>query len=212
MSVQVRKGYYLSEKYAPLERFISYYYQIDAIRRAKPERVLFVGVGDGIVPTFLKRGGIEVTTLDFDPTLAPDVVGDIRSLPFPDASFDLTCAFEVLEHLPFAESRQAMAELARTSKRTVLISVPHRRTGIEVVLKFPGIRTLAKREFIDLALRVPIRFPGFAVSKQHYWEIDGRTTRLKAVRDALSEHLDITRETTPVLDPYRRFFELRKRA
>lgn len=208
--VQVREGYYVSKKYATLERFITYYYQIDAIRRAPEGSVLFVGVGDGLLPYFLHKAGRQVTTLDFDASLEPDVVGDLRKLPFEDNSFDIVCVFEVLEHMPFEESEQALAEIARVSRKGGVISVPHRRTAFEIVIKFPYIRSILKRDYVQLALRFPVRFPGFAVSTQHYWEIDGKTTTLSTFRTAVQKHFTITKETTPVLDSYRRFFELTK--
>ncbi|HET8581147.1 MAG TPA: class I SAM-dependent methyltransferase [Candidatus Paceibacterota bacterium] len=210
MDVQVPEGYYLTEKYASLERFISYFYQIKGIRQAAPESLLFIGVGDGVVPSLVRKS-ISMTTFDFDVSLRPDVVGDVRSIELPDRSFDAVCIYEVLEHLPFDEMKKALAELARVSKRTVLLSVPHRRTGFEFVLKFPGMRSLLKRSMIDLAFRWPVRFPGFAISTQHHWEIDGHTTTLAQFRAALSEHFDIVAEQTPVLDTYHRFFTLRVR-
>lgn len=210
MSVQVKEGYYVSKKYASLERFINYYYQIDTIRRCGSGKILFVGVGDGVVPFFLRRAGLEVVTLDFDAALAPDRVGDIRALPFADGSFDVACAFQVLEHVPFEESKVALAELARVSRGKVVLGVPHRRTGIEIVLKFPYIRSIIGRDFLRLALRIPVRFPGFAVSKQHYWEIDGHDMPLSRFRAALRERYVIEEEVTPLLDLYRRFFIVQK--
>ena len=48
--------------------------------------------------------------------------GDITTLPFPDATFDLVLAIEVLEHVPFPEL--ALAELARVARRDLVVSVP----------------------------------------------------------------------------------------
>jgi SAM-dependent methyltransferase len=211
MSAQVKEGYYTTAKYASLNRFISYQNQIDAVRSAAPETILFIGVGDGIVPDFLRKGGYTVTTLDFDALLAPDVVADVRQLPFADGSFDAVCVFEVLEHLPFEDSERALAEIARVSKRTVLISVPHRRTGFECIVRFPFIKTIIGREYLRIPILVPIRFPGFAESGQHYWEIDGRGMTLRRFRAALARHFTIEGEHTPVLDSYRRFFTLTKK-
>jgi ubiquinone/menaquinone biosynthesis C-methylase UbiE len=209
---QVKADTYFDDTYVSLERLISYFYQIDLIRKSRPKSVLFIGVGDGMVPAFLRNHVDSVTTVDIDPDLKPDVTGDIRALPFPDAAFDLVCAFEVLEHLPFDESKKALGELARVSRGDVLVSVPHRRTGFELVLKFPFIRTLTGKTYLNLPLLVPIRFPGFAVSGQHYWEIDGRTTRLKDARAMFESSCRIVAEYTPVMDSYHRFFVLKKRA
>ncbi len=50
-------------------------------------------------------------------------LADIHRLPFPNNSFDLVYALEVLEHLP--DSSTGLRELARVSQNYVLVSVPH---------------------------------------------------------------------------------------
>lgn len=209
---QVDKAYYFSKKYTTLDRFISYFYQIDTIRNEAPESVLFVGVGDGVVPDFLKNNStIKVTTLDIAADLEPDIVGDVRSIPMEDGAFDYVCAFQILEHLPFAEQENIFKEFHRVAKKGIIISVPHRRVGLELILKVPFIRTLFKRDFLRAALLVPTRFPGYEISGQHYWEIDGRTTKLSAYRAEIERYFKITREVTAPLDPYRRFFIAHKK-
>jgi hypothetical protein len=105
-TMKVDKNHYLQRKYASLERFISYFYQIDFIRKAKAKKILFIGVGDGLVSDYLKKiPEMEIVTYDIDPALHPDVVGDVRRLNFKDNEFDLVAAFEVLEHIPFKEFR-----------------------------------------------------------------------------------------------------------
>lgn len=204
---QVASDYHFSKKYASLERFISYFYQTKLIGDCSAKKILFIGVGDGLVPHLLKQNKRhEVVTLDFDEGLRPDVVGDIRKLPFADKTFDLVCAFEVLEHIPWAEALEALTEIKRVCKKSAIISVPHRRTGFELTVKFPFIRTLLNRDFVRLAIRLPLRFPGFAVSGQHYWEIDGRSPSLKDFRSAVSKNFHIQKEATPVLSFYERFF------
>ncbi len=209
-TIQVAAETYFTKGYASLDRFIAYAYQIEDVRNVKPRSVLFVGVGDGLVVNLLrKHPELAVTTLDIDPALGPDVIGDVRELPFPSKSFDLVCVYEVLEHLPFPESEKALAELARVSHGHVAVSVPHRRTGIDIALKFPFIRTLLKRDILRISLLAPVRFPGFAVSKQHYWEIDWWTTPVRKVRRAMRKHFIILSERTPPLDHYHHFFMLR---
>ncbi|MGH9024727.1 MAG: class I SAM-dependent methyltransferase, partial [Acidimicrobiia bacterium] len=52
----------------------------------------------------------------------PAVFGDIAALPFPDRSFDLVLAIEVLEHVP--RPSDALHEIARVAKGDVVLSVP----------------------------------------------------------------------------------------
>ncbi len=51
-------------------------------------------------------------------------VGEITALPFPDRSFDLVCAFDIVEHVE--DDRQVFRELRRvsTDEATVIFSVP----------------------------------------------------------------------------------------
>lgn len=75
-----------------------------------------------------------VTTIDIDPELAPDhfandtsefVLGDARSLPFPEGSFDIVTMFDVLEHID--DDKMAAAEALRVVKPKgwLLISTPY---------------------------------------------------------------------------------------
>ena len=211
MSIQVQQNYYFKEKYASMERFISYFQQVNGIHRFHARSLLFIGVGDGMVVNFLKNI-YQVTTMDIDPALKPDKLGDVRQMPFKDGSFDLVCAFEVLEHIPLVDvENRAIQEIARVSREMAIISVPHRRTGFEIVFKFPFIKTLLKRDFLRLAWFVPVKFPGFAISGQHHWEIDGWTTSLKHFRSILSKNFNIIEEKTSPLDSYRHFFSLKKK-
>ncbi len=52
------------------------------------------------------------------------MLGEITDLPFPDGSFDLVCAFDIVEHIE--EDRQAFRELGRVAKddATIIFSVP----------------------------------------------------------------------------------------
>lgn len=211
MKIQVQEDYYKAERYTSLERFISYFHQVLSVRELPVKSILFIGVGDMLVIDLLRKK-YQVTTVDIDPNLKPNIVADIRSLPVKNASFDLVCVFEVLEHIPPGDVAGALKEIARVSKTYAVISVPHRRTGLELVFKFPFIRSLLKRDFVRIALLVPVKFPGFAISGQHYWEIDGRSTSLKYFRKVLSERFHIEKEKTAPLDPYRRFFYLKKKS
>lgn len=51
-------------------------------------------------------------------------LGQITSLPFPDRSFDLVCAFDIVEHVE--DDRQVFRELGRVARdeATIILSVP----------------------------------------------------------------------------------------
>ena len=212
MDIQVKKLHYFRGKYNSLERFISYYYQTSLVSDliGNSGKVLEVGVGANITSTYLKTAGLEVVTCDIDKNLNPDVIADIRNLPFSSDIFDIVTAFEVLEHLPWEDFEVAIAELKRVSKKKVIVSLPYRSTGFEFVLKFPGIRTIFKSNFLVFFLRFPWFFNGFASSGQHYWEIDGYKYRLGKVIKILKNNFKSVKKIRPVLDCYRLFFVLEK--
>lgn len=101
-----------------------------------PASILDVGCGEGVVtqrlaqrtnaPTIGVDLGTEALrsewrsreggTLSFQ-------AGSAYDLPFEDGSFECVCALEVLEHLE--RPRDALAELARVTCRTIVVSVPN---------------------------------------------------------------------------------------
>lgn len=211
-SVQVKEGHHNPKRYDNLPRFISYYHQIKTVSDLKPKNVLEIGIGNGFVSNYLKSIDIEVSTCDFDKTLNPDIISDIRDINAPDNSFDLVLAAEILEHLPFDDDLdKALSELARITKKHVVISIPYRSTGFEFVFKIPFIRTLFKRDFLDMYLRVPMRFQGFENSGQHYWEIDSRKYSLRRVKKKLEKYFIIKKAFSPVLNKYHYLFVLEKK-
>lgn len=57
-------------------------------------------------------------------TRARRVVGDARALPFADRSFDVTVAVDVLEHVPAADRATVLGELARVTRRRIVVAAP----------------------------------------------------------------------------------------
>lgn len=84
--------------------------------------VLEVGCGTGLVLLRIRRFARSVKGVDLSPGMLArarerglDVVeGSATALPFPDASFDVTCSFKVLAHVP--EIEQALAEMLRVTR------------------------------------------------------------------------------------------------
>ncbi len=133
------KNYY--KKYYTLERehwWFSARAEIlmSHIRRVFANRtdltILNVGAATGYSSELLEQFGT-VTSIEFDEDcyeFTRDVVkipiqqGSILDLDFPDNTFDLVCAFDVIEHVE--DDRMAVSEMRRVAKSggVMLVSVP----------------------------------------------------------------------------------------
>jgi len=96
-------------------------------------KVLNVGVATGYTSVLLKEFG-DITSIEYEESCYDFVkekvediglqLGSILELPFEDNSFDLVCAFDVVEHVE--EDHLAVSELKRVCKNEafVVITVP----------------------------------------------------------------------------------------
>lgn len=95
-------------------------------------KILNIGVATGASTILLQKYG-QVNSLEFDlecysfvkETLGLDIEqGSILNLPYPDNSFDLVCAFDVIEHVE--DDQKGIDEMYRVCKNsgTILITVP----------------------------------------------------------------------------------------
>ena len=202
--VQVSQDHYQTSRYDELHRWISYWYQIQAVSRHRPRNVLEIGVGSGVLSRYLAdRLSIDVTTFDFDPALAPDFCGDVRQMDHlvrPN-SFDAVLAFQVLEHLPFSDVPGALEQLARASRDSVLFSLPHYGWNVAARVR------LWKWNWV-FGRRIS-KNPRWNFDGEHYWEIGTKGHSLAAVRGMVSDVMQIERDYFCPDYPYHYFFECR---
>ncbi len=216
--VQVSKDHYF-ENYDNLGRFISYYYQSSFAIDLNPSNVLEIGIGNKTVYNYLTQCNIKVDTLDFDKSLNPDFVNDVRDMSkIDDNSYDLVMACEILEHIPWDDIPKALNELSRTSKRYVLISVPHCAFVIQNVFVLPLLQSFVKEPFFKLSLSIPLFLykPKFGnetkfYHEEHYWEIGMRGYSLRKIKRELRKNFNIIKTHRPVMNPYHHFFVLEKK-
>jgi len=122
----------------PLQRFFIQKFNEKLLKVASDlpiESVLDVGCGEGFTLQKLtdhhigkKLEGIEYdeTAIALGKKVHPNITikqGDIYKLPYKDNSFDLVICTEVLEHLE--DTKKALNELYRVTKKYCLLSVPH---------------------------------------------------------------------------------------
>jgi len=94
-------------------------------RYAPPgSRLLELGAGNGVASRMFAEAGWSVVGTDISPLFLAEaaswlherlayVVCDGLELPFPDASFDVVCSNEYLEHVP--DARRALDEMSRVT-------------------------------------------------------------------------------------------------
>lgn len=198
---------YKEASYDSWKRYSSYFYQFDTVTKLEPCNILEIGVGSNFLNERLRNFGYDVTTCDIDAALQPDVVGDIRDLPFEDNSFDCVTCFEVLEHIPFESFRNSLEELHRVSRKHVVFSIPYITFNIYAYFQLLP-RTRSKFFFwrvFERSSKVH-EFDG-----HHYWEMGKKNYSRTMIQVIINDvGFEIIDEFTPFVH-YQYFFVLRKR-
>lgn len=208
--VQTHAKEYFSRKLMRKGNFLAMYQQINAVADTRPKNVLEIGIGNGNVSLLLKNFGYEVTTCDFDKELKPDVVADIRKLPFKDNSFDTSLACEILEHIPFEDVLKALRELRRVTKKYVIISLPNSCISFGILFKI-------KIPFIGRYFNFSFHFPydwlnprKFKFNGEHYWEIGRKGFPKRKIVKLLKKHFIIKKQFPELIQPEHYYFILKK--
>lgn len=96
--------------------------------------VLDVGCGAGVITKALTPNVSNIVAIDFalapliqvkDPNVQV-IQGDARFLPFGDKTFDAVISAELIEHLSESSRQQTLSEMARVSRKIILLTVPWR--------------------------------------------------------------------------------------
>ncbi|QKT04804.1 class I SAM-dependent methyltransferase [Ectothiorhodospiraceae bacterium 2226] len=205
---QVDKSHYEFGRYIHKRRWASIWHQLDEVLNLNPARVLEIGPGPGVFKSVAGTFGVHVETLDIDPELKPDHVASVFAMPFADGAFDVVCAFQMLEHLPFEQSLEAFSEMARVAERAVVISLPDAATRWPVSIYLPRIGT------VQFSLPKPrLRRPPHSFDGEHYWEINKAGYELRSVEKLLVKQAPVTLSKSFRVheNPYHRFFSFAKK-
>jgi SAM-dependent methyltransferase len=203
--VQVSPTHYAFERYDDLERWSSYWYQVRSALRLAPRSVLEIGSGTGVFGAYLRAAGVCVKSADIDDTRRPDYLADVANLDATlpaGVDFDVVCAFQVLEHLPFASFDDCLAGIARRARKFALISLPYNGLRIRFAFAFGPLR-------FAFGFRLPWpwrkRWDG-----QHHWEL-GVGYPIREITRRMSAHFDVVEHGVVPENPYHHLWILRSR-
>lgn len=196
-------------KYCDPNRWSSYWYQIKEILSLKPESVLEIGIGDKSVSSYIKSNtDINYKSVDIMLDLKPDIVCDVENLNSVIAagSFDVVCAFEVLEHLPFEKFQTVLKELGKASRKNIIISLPHWGRHFSIQIRLPYFKELRWQFKLNI-FSIPHIFDG-----HHFWEIGKSKYSLSRIKSEINmAGFDILKDYIVFESPYHHFFILQKR-
>ena len=160
--VQVPAQHYGS-RYDDWDKWLTYFWTIRNVLDHGLPSVLEVGVGSKVVSSVLRNNEVRLTTLDIDPNLEPDYVASVTDMPFAENAFDGIVCTEVLNHMPWEQTRQAIREIHRVTRRLAFVTVPHFTLSFALLLRLPLLK------LHELRLRLP--FPkALKSSGPHCWE------------------------------------------
>ena len=110
--------------------------QILELYMSSGTKIIEAGCGSGYMVSYLQNKGYYPAGVDLNAgplTVAKNVFGaknvqkgDIFRMDFPDSYFDVVWNEGVLEHFKINKSMEAVKEMARVSKKYVIIDVPNR--------------------------------------------------------------------------------------
>lgn len=206
MEKQVNKNFYNFWKYCDLDRWSSYWHQIKEILSLDPKDVLEIGVGEKVLSSYLTNNTeINYKSVDIADDLKPDIVASLDKLPLEDNSFDVVCAFEVLEHLPFEKFVNSLNELKRVSRSYVILSLPHWGRHFSISFRLPFFKK------IKFQFKFSIRQPNHLFNGQHYWEIGKKGYNLSKIKNEIKKtDMKVIKDYVCFESPYHHFFVLKK--
>ncbi|MCI9439610.1 MAG: class I SAM-dependent methyltransferase [Lachnospiraceae bacterium] len=195
-------------RYVKKPRWMSYWHQINEVLATRPDSVLLIGVGNGIIPALLKEKGIKVYTFDNDKSLAPDFCGDLRRIEdiLNGYRFDTILCCQVLEHIEFYYFEKVLKFFDSIVNKSVIISLPHCHLAFCGWLRVPIVKNI---EF-------KIIIPSFWIkncffSEEHMWEIGMRHFSKRCIKKILESIFIIKNTYHVTLNPYHIFYILEKK-
>jgi len=189
--------YYSFEKYNTKQRMLTYWHQINQVLSCQPSSVLEIGVGTGLVTSYLRHLGIKVTTLDINPSLKPDIVGSVLELDtLVPQRFDLVLCARVLHHLPFDQFPTAIKNIATVASQNAIITLPMEDFRLYFMFRYTSSSIKTASLPLPLIIKKRILKTMGATDGTKYqsgqWKINGFSgVRLGHIQNAIQEYWNI---------------------
>lgn len=113
-----------------------------------------IGCGNGIFANYIVKKSKKIKVIGVDESISAlkyvntqKKEGNIIAIPLQDRGFDLVAALEVIEHLSTEDYELALKELARVSKKYILISVPNNEKLKNNFIECPNCHSQFSRSF-----------------------------------------------------------------
>ena len=203
---------YKNSSYISPRRWSSYAIQVREAMLAKPEKILEIGPGNGIVTNILKNMGFHVETLDFDSRIPVDHVGSITDEKVVEKlaeKFDLVLACQIFEHIKYEDFIKAIGILKKIAPK-VIISLPHTEKNSRFfyfALKMPLIKSLT------FAKKIIFKQIAYEFNGEHYWEIGTQGYALsRVIADLKTSGWCIDKHFFNPDNPYHYFFVLSQKS
>ena len=185
-------------------RLLAYTHQITLIRKLGPRTVLNIGKGTGFLKKYFESNNVRLEDLDIDPDTRPDYLQDL-SIPFDLArEFDLVCAFQVLEHIPFDAFETGLSNIRHHTKSSALVALPIQTLRFGIRVDFP----LLKLDYLAWFERAFKKKPDEALPQ---WEIGLQKTPKKAVDEKIRKFFHIREQFLHRLNPFHYYYVLEKK-
>lgn len=135
------REYYENESLWTEERFLNNDQELNRFKNihslipAATNSILDVGCGNGAFLKYLEDNGPNIKKAGFERSQtaiankvckSEIITGSSDRIDYPDNSFDVVLALEVIEHLPFRIYESTIKELQRIASKHIIISVPYR--------------------------------------------------------------------------------------
>jgi len=206
MNVQVDHTSYNDMDYNLKGRFCSFWHQVNAAQKLGAKKVLEIGTGNGFVNFALKKSGMEVSVIDIDPNLQPDILGSVTEMPIEDNTFDTVLCCQVLEHIPYESFVPALKEIHRVVQRNVILSLPDLHRVYRFNVQLPGLGEIKFLYPIPRLKPLDWEFNG-----EHYWNISCKGYPVKRIlADIESVGFKVAENFCVFELPWHRFFILKK--